>query len=216
MTLPLTDLKIRNAHLETLALDGLRQVQTVAHSTLMDVFCHNIVEQEDVIRVEQSSLIAQIHLLNQHQSQHLNQNLLTTVFLREPDVHSNRKTMLTTRREHQHAPVSRPALIQQLINLIVPAARPTRVVQNTHGRDPEVQSMLTNTLVSSRSIADLPMQAFLVGTLMVLGMTTLLTSPAQVLHQHQLLAQEDRLVSMVFANAQLDNNLPMVSAQLHQ
>jgi len=93
MTLPLTDLKIRNAHLETLALDGLRQVQTVAHSTLMDVFCHNIVEQEDVIRVEQSSLIAQIHLLNQHQSQHLNQNLLTTVFLREPDVHSNRKTM---------------------------------------------------------------------------------------------------------------------------
>jgi hypothetical protein len=73
-----------------------------------------------------------------------------------------------------------------------------------------VQSMLTNTPVSSRNIVDFKMPAFLVGTSMVLDTTTPPLLSAQVLDQllhHSQLALVDKFSMLVSANAQLDRAL---------
>jgi hypothetical protein len=78
--------------------------------------------------------------------------------------------------------------------------------------------MLTNTLASSKSIADLQMPAFLVGTLMVLDTTIPLHLSAQVQHLPHQLAQADKLSGLVLVDAQLDRTLlvdnvkPLLSA----
>lgn len=96
-----------------------------------------------------------------------------------------------------------------------PNARGTSHAPNTHGRAPVVQSMLTNTPVSSRNIVDLQMPAFLVGTSMVLDTTTppLLSARVVLLYLSRQLAPVDRFSLMVSANAPSDSALSVHNAK---
>jgi hypothetical protein len=117
--------------------------------------------------------------------------------------------MQATRREHQHAPVSEPAPTEPPMSQKTLLARPMSVAPSTPGRAPAVQSMLTNTPVSSESIVDFKMPASLVGTLMEPDTTTLLLFSAQVARSHKnqfvQAALVDRSTPQVDANALADS-----------
>jgi len=124
--------------------------------------------------------------------------------------------METTRRGHQHAPVSEPVPTEPPMRQKTLLVRPMSVAPSTPGRAPAVQSMLTNTLVSSESIVDFKMPASLVGTLMEPDTTTLLLFSALARsHKNQFVqaALVDRSTPQVDANALADSAWSMANAK---